>query len=473
MSKNVTEKSKNSLFASPYFVLVVLMLGALMMYLDMYIFSPALVTIVKDFHTSYDMVALVTTVYLLVATAIMPLAGKLSDIYGRKRIFIVGVFFFTAGSLLSSLSWNIYSLIAFRCIQAIGGGIIMPSALAAMSSSAPPDKIGKTLGALMSMSALAMVFGPNIGGYFIQHFGWRSIFYINIPIGVLTILLALTFKESYGEARRHIDYVGSVLLAGGLAALVLGLNRVESLPLMDITVWPLFVVTVLLGLLLYWYERRTPEPVLDMNVLLKGDFLALNVALMLVFFCFLSVVIYVPTFAQTVLNMGVQDSGTIMTPLSITMFISGIGGGIVLDRIGPKITLLASGLIMIVAMLMMTYYVSDAVTLTEALILIGLSVGAGISAFNVAVLMVSPGTERGISMGIMTTFRGIGSLIPPVVGAYFLNDAQRHTVTFGHAFNNLYLTTIIAMVLSLLLIAYFAFHIRKVAKPIAAPAIES
>lgn len=470
MSENVSNGFKKSLFTSPYYVLIVLMLGVLMMMLDAYIFSPALATIVKDFNTSYDMVAWVATLYMLVSTAVMPLAGKLSDIYGRKKIFIAGVLFFTVGSLLSSLSWDITSLIVFRGVQAVGGGIIMPAALAAMSSAAPPDKMGKTMGALMSMSALAMVFGPNVGGYFIEHFGWRSVFYINLPIGIIAILLALAFRESYGEAGRHVDFGGAALLAGGLAALVLGLNRLESLPLTDVTVFPLFLAVLLAGGLLYWYERRTPEPILDMEVLLKGDFLSLNVAMMLLFFGMMCAMMYVSTFAQTVLHMGIQDSGTILTPLSATMFIAGIIGGIVLDRVGPKPLLLVSGLVMIVAMLGMTYYVSDAATLAEILVVIGLGMGTGMGAFNVALLMVTPGTERGISMGIMSTFRGVGGLIAPVVGGYFLDEALRHTVTFGQAFTDLYMTATAVVALSFLLMAYFVFRIRKVPRPAARPA---
>ncbi|HEY3274928.1 MAG TPA: MFS transporter [Methanocella sp.] len=466
MTENISGENKKSIFTSTYFVLAVLMIGVFMMMLDAYIFAPALATIVKDFNTSYDMVAWVATLYMLVSTAVMPLAGKLSDIYGRKRIFIIGVFFFTLGSLLSSLSWDIYSLIAFRGVQAIGGGIIMPAALAAMSSAAPPEKLGKTMGALMSASALAMVVGPNIGGFFIEHFGWRSVFYINLPIGIIAILLALMFRESYGEAKRHIDFGGAALLAGGLAALVLGLNQLESHPLTDVTVFPYFLATLLAGALLYLYERRTPEPILDMKVLLKGDFLSLNVAMMLLFFGMMCAMMYVSTFAQTALNMGIQDSGTILTPLSITMFIAGIVGGVLLDRFGHKPMLLLSGVIMIIAMLGMTYYVSDSSSLAVMLVIIGLGMGAGMGAFNVALISVTPGTERGISMGIMTTFRGVGGLIAPVVGGYFLNEALRQTVTFDQAFNNLYMTATAVVALSFLLIAYFVFRTRKIAKPV-------
>ena len=202
-----------------------------------------------------------------------------------------------------------------------------------------------------------------------------------------------------------------------------------------------------------------------MKVLLQRDFLSLNLAMMLLFFGMMCAMMYVSTFAQTALNMGIQDSGTILTPLSITMFIAGIAGGILLDRIGPKPMLLVSGLIMIVAMLGLTYYVSDATTLAVTLVVIGLGMGAGMGAFNVALLMVTPGTERGISMGIMTTFRGVGGLIAPVVGGYFLNEALRHTVTFDQAFTNLYMTATAVVALSFLLMAYFVFRVRKVARP--------
>ncbi len=224
------------------------------------------------------------------------------------------------------------------------------------------------------------------------------------------------------------------MLGLSLAALVLGLNRLESLPLTDVTVFPLFVGSLVLGLFLYWYETRTPEPILDMKVLLKGDVLSLNLAIMMVFFGMMCAMMFVSTFAQTVLQMGIQDSGTILTPLSVAMFIGGISGGILLDKIGHKPMLLAGGLILTVAMFGLAYYVNDATSLAVALVIIGLGMGMGMGAFNVALLAVTPGTEKGISMGIMSTFRGIGGMIAPVIGGYFLNEALDKNVTFGQAF---------------------------------------
>ena len=201
MSEIINNEPQKAALGSLYYVLLVLALGVFMSSLDMIIFSPALPTIVGDLHTSFDWVAWTLTIYLLFFAAIMPLGGKLSDVFGRKRVYIAGIAMFTLGSFLSSLSWDIYSLIAFRGVQAIGGGLILPSALSAMGSVAPKDKQGKTMGSLMAMSAVAMVIGPTIGGFIIAHFGWRSVLYINIPIGILAIILALRFKESYGETK--------------------------------------------------------------------------------------------------------------------------------------------------------------------------------------------------------------------------------------------------------------------------------
>ena len=471
MSENKAAENKKSIFASPYYVMVVLALGVIMMMLDSYIFSPALASIVNDFHTTYDMVAWVATIYMLISAVVMPLAGKLSDIFGRRNLFIIGVLFFTIGSILSSMSWDIYSLIFFRGIQAIGGGMILPAALAAMGSAAPPDMRGKTIGTLMSMSAVAMIVGPNICGFFIQHFGWRSVFYINLPIGILTILMALMFKESYGNSQRRIDIAGAAMLGVSLGALVLGLTRLESLPLTDITVFPLIAIAVLLGVLFYWYERRTPEPIVDMKVLLKGDVLSLNLAIMMLFFGMTCASLFIPTFAQTVLGMSIQDSGSIMTPRSITMFISGIVGGILLDKFGHKIMMLIGGLITIAVMLAMAYLVNDPISLSIVLVVMGLVFGYIGAAFSVALMAVTPGTEQGATMGIMGTFRSIGGMIAPVIGGYFLNEALLHTATYGQAFTDIYIAATAAVTITFLLMAYYVIRARKAAIPATPPAV--
>jgi EmrB/QacA subfamily drug resistance transporter len=471
VSKNVTIINK-SLFASPYYVLVVLLLGDFMMGLDALVFAPALVPLVKNLHTTFDLAAWVTIIYILLSTAIMPLAGKMSDIFGRKRVFILGVCLFTLGSLLSSLSWNIYALIVFRAAQALGGGIIMPTAFAAIGSMAPPDKIGKMMGILGSMSALTMIIGPNIGGFVVENFGWRAVFYINLPIGVLTILMALAFRENYGNVSHHIDVIGSILLGLGLGALLLFVNQLGSNPLTDITVFPFVLFALLLGVALYWYEKQTEEPILDMTLIFRGDILSINLASMMVFIGLMCSLGFTATFAQVVLGLSVQDSGTILTPVSLTMFLMSLAGGILLDRVGFRPMMITGGVITAVGLAGMAILVNSSISLIADLVVIGIGAGVGINAIQVALVSVTPRNEKGASMGINATFKGIGMMIAPITGGYLLSEGMKGIIAYRQAFTYLFgvgaLTTIIAVGL----ILYFIARFRKTAVPIIPPAIQ-
>ena len=271
MDRNLDLSNKIKIFNSTYVRLFVLAMGIFMMGMDAYIFSPALVTIVHYFNTSYNWVTWTITVYLLFSTAVMPLGGKLADVYGRKRIFILGVSLFTFGSFLSSISWNIISLVAFRAVQAIGGGIIIPSALSAMSSYAPKDKQGKTMGALISTSVIATIIGPNIGGYLIENFGWRTIFYINIPIGLLSIVLALQFKEETSKIKHKIDLLGAILLGSDLASMVLSLISLETFSFFSFQLLTYFICSILLLFILIGYESQIAEPFFILKLLSKKE----------------------------------------------------------------------------------------------------------------------------------------------------------------------------------------------------------
>ena len=465
LSINIHNGIGKDIWASPYFLLLVLALGVFMTALDSYIFVPALPTIVGDLHTSLDWVTWTMTIFLLFWTAIMPLEGKLSDVYGRKKVYIAGITLFTLGSLASSLSWDIYSLIAFRGLQAIGAGLVLPSALAAINSVSSEDKKGKTMGALMAMAAVAMVIGPNLGGYFIEHFGWRTVFYINIPLGILAILLMLKFKESFGETKERIDVVGSTLLVAALAALLLGLVRLETLPFADITVFPLFIACVLLGLMLFWFERRIQAPILDMPLIMRGDILSLNLAQLAINLSLVCAMFYVPSFAQLVLHMNVQDSGTILTPMSVSLMVTAIVGGVLLDKFGAKAMLLIGCVFASGAAIYLAEYVNDPTSLAIALTSIGIGLGLGMGAFQIIMLSYMPESEKGTGTGILMTFKNVGSTIGSVIGGFFLSDVTRKVATFGQAFHNIFWVgatmAIIAVVMVVFLIVWSQMRSRR------------
>lgn len=468
MSKNETVKNKG-LFASPYYVLVVLIIGMFMTGLDAWVLSPALVPLVNDLHTTYDLAAWVWVVFMLLEAILMPLGGKMSDVFGRKKVFIAGVTIFTLGSLLSAISWNIYALIAFRAIQAIGAGIILPTVYATMASAAPPEQLGKFMGALGASMGFSMILGPNIGGFVVEHFGWRAVFYVNIPIGVLSLLLALTLKESYGNPDQHIDLVGSVLLAAGLVALMLGINQLGSHPLTDATVFPLILAALLLGVVLYWYERRTPEPLLDMSVITRGINLSLNLAFMLFSFGMTFGVAYASTLAQIKLGIGIQDSGTLMTPMSVGVLATSFLGGVLLDRFGFRPVLLAGGIITAAGIASMAFFVNDSLSLAASLALIGLGIGASMGTFQVAMMQITPAEKRGVSTGILDTFQSMGGVISPVIGGFILNDALQGTITYDLAFRYMFVAGLLGLLVSLGLVLYFNARSRKIAVPDAMP----
>ena len=453
MGEYTTDKTnKKSIGEAPFFVMIVLALGVFMTGIDAYIFIPALPTLIKDLNTSFELVSWTLTVLMLFMTAIMPLAGKLSDVFGRKRLYIIGVATFIIGSFAASFSWDIYSLIVAMAIQGIGAGIVLPSAISTMNDSAPVDQRGKTMGVLMAMSSLAMIIGPNIGGFLIQNYGWRTIFYVNIPIGILAIILAFKFKESRGETNPHIDFMGSLLLIGSIATMLLALVRVQTLPFTDITVFPLFIASIMLFIALIKYEKRVSEPILDIPLLKKSKILSLNIAILLSGLATFTAFTYVPTFAQLVLNTNVQNSGLLLTPLSITVLITAILGGVLLDKFGAKRMLLLGSPVLSAGLFGLAYCVTDSISLSVALILIGIGMGFTTSAFQVLMMSFIPRNEEGTGVGVLNTFKGVGGTIGPIAGSFFLGAALSGTITYSHAFSNLFMFGAIVSIIAIILL---------------------
>lgn len=451
---NITEiKTGKSVWTSPYVITLVLGLGVFMITLDVFVFSPALSVIVNDLHTSYDLVTWAVTIFMLFMTAITPIGGKFADTFGRKKVFIIGISIFTLGSIACSLSWDIYSLIVFRAIQAIGSGIVFPAAMAAANYAVPDDKKGKTMGALYALASLAMVVGPNVGGFFIQHFGWRSIFYINVPIGVLAVLFASRFTESHGGVK-SIDIVGSTLILGFLFTFLLGIVGLGNSPVYDITVFPLFVVSALLAILLVWYEKRTKAPVLDMPLLAQGKVLSLNMAMLLTNISLICIILFVPTFAQIILHLNVQDSGIILTPFSVSLFVFSIVGGVLMDRFGAKKVILTGAIVIVPVLFWLAEYVNDSTTLLITMAFVGAGIGLSMGAFQVIMLSFMPENQKATGSGILNTFKNTGNTIGSVVGGFLLADAANRTVTFSHAFNNIFLLATATAILATVLVIY-------------------
>ncbi len=422
----INNKSKKDSGGSPNLILFVLSLGVFITALASFVFSPALPTIAGSLHTSLDLVTWVVTIYILLLATITPLSGKLSDKFGRKKIYIAGVAIFTLGSIACGFSWNIYSLIAFRGMQAIGAALVLPAAIAEVGTSSK-ENAGKMMGLLLAMSAFAMIIGPNLGGYLIQNFGWRTIFYFNIPIGILAIILcAWKFKENYGMAEQHLDIIGSLLLTGAVASILLGFDRLATLPIQNMDVYSLFIAFMLLITCFVLVERRVKDPIIDLPLLARGDVLSLNLTMLLMMIPMFCTVIYIPSFVQEVLHISVQNSGFLVTPLAVALLLGNVLGGAYIDRYDARSLLLMGSLVLSGAFIWLTYFVSDWFSLIFTLIGVGLGLGFALESLQLIMLSHMSEDQKGAGTGIINTFKYIGSAIGSVIRGNFPCQCYHH-----------------------------------------------
>src|SRR6185503_18976712 len=205
-------------------IMLAVMSGMLLAALDQTIVATALPRIVSQLHGLKDL-SWVVTAYLLTSTISVPISGKLSDIYGRKKLFLLAIFIFVAGSALSGLSRNMAELIGFRAVQGIGAGMLMSNAFAVIGDLFTPAERGRWQGIIGGVFGLASVIGPLLGGYLTDHASWRWNFYINVPVGILAFFMISSLMPHIESDKKNqkIDYLGAGLLAGGLSSLMLAL----------------------------------------------------------------------------------------------------------------------------------------------------------------------------------------------------------------------------------------------------------
>ncbi len=256
--------------------------------------------------------------YIGVVTA-MPLAGKISDSFGRKKIFLVSLVLFTSGSLACGLAPNIYTLIAFRFIQGVGGACFLPTASGIVSDHFPENR-ETAIGLFTSIFVIGSIIGPNLGGWIVSRYSWRYVFYINLPIGIgLLILIMILLKENRVFSRAHIDFVGASFFSGAVLFVMFGLNLVaEGLSSLSLAFSGVFlVVSLSFGLLFFRQEKKETNPMLDMALLRSKPFLAANLLNLIIGAGVMGLFAFIPLYATSVHNLSTLMSGMILTPRSL------------------------------------------------------------------------------------------------------------------------------------------------------------
>jgi EmrB/QacA subfamily drug resistance transporter len=408
------------------FIFLAIVLGMLLAALDQTIVATALPTIVADLgdagHQSW-----VVTSYLLASTIATALAGKLGDLFGRKRVFQAAVVFFVVGSVLCGLAQSMAMLVGSRALQGIGGGAITVTASALIGEVVPLRDRGRYQGILGAVFGVTTVIGPLLGGYFTDYLTWRWAFWVNVPVSVVVILVAaVAIPELAAAAKPVIDYAGIVFVGLGAAGLTLATSWGGTLyPWGSATIIGLFVgSTAALGVFA-WIESRAPQPILPTRLFRSPVFTVCCVLSFVVGFAMLGAMTFLPTYMQYVNGVSATTSGLRTLPMVMGMLITSTGSGTLVGRTGRyKIFPVTGTALMALAFLLMSRMDPATSAVVQSIFLIVLGAGIGLS-MQVLILIVqntSNFEDLGVATSGVTFFRTIGSSFGAAIfGSLFSN----------------------------------------------------
>jgi EmrB/QacA subfamily drug resistance transporter len=400
-------------------VLLALFLGAL----DQTIVGVALPTIATELHGN-ELYNWAVTIYLLTSTITVPFYGKLSDLYGRKPLLILGVSLFLLGSALSGLAQDMVQLIAFRGVQGLGAGALFPISLAVIGDLFTPKERGKYQGLFGAVFGLSSLLGPALGGFITDNFGWHWIFYVNIPIGIVSLIVIARLLPTHRvpNASRNLDYLGAAVFTVAISSLLIGLsNKAFTDPATgrlhewtDPVVGGLIAVGVALSIVFLAIEARAKEPIVPLDLWRIRTYSASIVSTVLISFGFFGAIIFLPRWFQFVAGSSATESGYQTLPLLAGLIISSIVAGLIVSRTGRYKIVILTGLgLMTIGIFLMTGLHADTElpVLWVWMFITGLGIGPTLSVFTIVVQNAVPFRQLGVATSNLTFFRQIGGSV--------------------------------------------------------------
>jgi EmrB/QacA subfamily drug resistance transporter len=426
------------------FTMIGSVLGLLLAALDQTIVATAGPAIQRDLHIKPSLYVWITTAYLVASTVLVPVWGKLSDLYGRKRVLIAGMSIFLAGSAACGLSQNTTQLLLFRAVQGLGSAALFTNAFAVVADLFTPIERGKYQGIFGGVFGLSSVIGPLAGGFITDHIGWHWVFYVNLPVGALAFFFVLTRMPALRrprEGKASLDIAGAIALAVFAVPLLLGLSLGHGSHTMpgQSSGWPwfswqigaLFATAIAGAIAFVVIESRATDPLLDLRLFRIKPFAIGNAAAFVLGLCFLSAIIFLPLFMVIVVGLSATNSGLTTVPLTIGIVIGNITSGQVVSRIGKyKPLMLGTVFALIGAFVLMGFTLeptSGQVEVSLKMFLVGLFMGPTIPLFVLHIQTSVEPRQIGIATSTVTFSRSMGMTI----GAAILGTVFSATLAQG------------------------------------------
>ena len=419
-------EKKNS---SQSWALTLFAIGVFMAALDNGIISAALTTINSSFDVSANWGAWGVTIYTLGLAISVPIVGKLSDRYGRRKLFIIEIAIFGIGSLLVALSPNFTFYLIARFLQAMGGGGIFIIGSSHVLSTMPAEKQGKALGLLGGMNGIAAVLGPNVGSFLIDVTGsWHILFLINVPIAIFLVIFGFLKLEETSEPNTgKLDLFGTILLSLSILGIMYGLTNIEGVnffeSLLEPNVYMFLIAGIILFIALLFYESRLEakngDPILPFKLLKNPPYL-FTLLVGLFSGALLAAMIFIPAFSEQVLGIAAEKSGYWMTPLAIAAGIGAGFGGAFVDKKGPIFAIILSGVISVIGFLLFPLWIEVKWHFIVASVIAGIGMGIILGAPLNILATEGVKKDKGSSIATLSLVRTIGMTLAPTIYAGFI-----------------------------------------------------
>ena len=429
---------------SKWWTLGAMCFALFMMMLDNTVVNVALPSIQEDLGASLSSLEWAVNAYTLSFGVLLVTGGRLGDIFGRRRMFLLGVTIFALSSATAGLAQDTAMLIVSRVVQGVGGALMMPATLSIVTNAFEPHERGKAIGTWAGVSALALAIGPVVGGLLTEHVSWRAIFYLNIPVAVGAIAATLfAVRESRDESvGREIDYLGVGALTVGLTALVLALIQSNAWGWGSVAIIGLLVLSVVSLAAFVVIERRVPAPVVELPLFASRNFVGTNLVALIVTFAMLAQFFFVTLYIQDVLGYSPVETGLRFLPATLMIVLIAPLAGRLTDRIGPR-WLIGAGLTIVSISLFWLTTIDTATTYGDiwpSFVLMGIGMALVMSPMSTAAMNAVAVEKAGVASGILSMNRMVGGTLGiAVIGAVFAAQAPagvEDPAAFVHAFSS-------------------------------------